>query len=506
MIKKLKADKAMKTRSLKEDSNKDRHSQLNLIFLAFIMMLSLGLNLWNNNFPLYYHADEAKKVFFIQHATQDFKHPIFMLQIVSLFKEIFGDSDIILLGRRLSAVFGTLIVLLSYLISKRTLGPKYALFVSLATALSPIMVIHAHYLKEDVFATCFMLLSIYLLLELIRQENKYNVIFFGIATGLACSAQYKAFLLLALYLFCPFIVPSLINEKKKFFHKLFLVYLITLITFCVVNWPIFLDPSVFINGLYYETNHIIEGHDVNFYAIPHFFSFHLFNSIIPGITLPLTLLALAGIFFALIKWKSALWQDKILIAYGALIYFTAEFSPNKPFPDFMRYMIPVTPVLLYFACALMQKIESSIHSSKRLCITCFMVLALMPSVYDTALLDYYLVRDTRGKLEVWLAASGEKVICEKYAKTRTTLSQEDISLAEVDLEKAEQHHFNYLVASSFYYDRILRGGLLDGQPQEVYQAYNRYQRLFKLPFVEIKPAFKSFAFSNPTIRIIKLGH
>jgi 4-amino-4-deoxy-L-arabinose transferase-like glycosyltransferase len=213
MIKKLKAENAVKTRSLKEDSNKDRHSQLNLIFLAFIMMLSFGLNLWNNNFPLYYHADEAKKVFFIQHATHDFKHPILMLQIVSLFKEFFGDTDIILLGRGLSAVFGTLIVFLSYLISKRTLGSKYALFVSLAIALSPIMVIHSHYLKEDIIATFFIFLSVYFLLEFIRQENNYNVFLFGIATGLACSAQYKACLLLVLYLVCPLIIPSLIKAK-----------------------------------------------------------------------------------------------------------------------------------------------------------------------------------------------------------------------------------------------------------------------------------------------------
>ena len=506
IIKKIKAAEAVQTRSLKEDSVKDQHPQLNLILLAFIMVLSLGLNLWNNNFPIYYHLDEAKKVFFIQHAVQDFNHPILMLQIVRVFKTIFGNIDIILLGRGLSAVFGMLIVLLSYLISKRTLGSKYALFVSLATALSPIMVIHSHYLKEDVFATCFMLLSIYSLLEFIRQENKYNVILLGISTGLACSAQYKAFLLLALYLFCPFIVPSLINAKKDYFKKLLLVYSLAFITFCMVNWPIFLNSNIFIKGLLFETHHVIEGHDVKFYPIAHFFSFHLFNSIIPGITLPLALLALACIVFTLARWKSALWQDKVLIAYVALFYFSAEFSPLKPYPDFMRYMIPIVPVLLYFACALMQKAESSINSKRNLCITCLMSLALLPSFHDTVLLDYYLVRDTRVKLEEWLATSGEKVLCERYAKTRTTLSQKDISLAEVDIEKAKRHHFTYLVASSFYYDRFYKGALLEGEPQRVYQYYERYQELFNRPYVEIKPAFKSFAFSNPTIRIIKLSY
>src|SRR5262245_31740072 len=52
------------------------------LLLIAIVASSLALNLTNIGFPLGYHYDEPKKVGFVQTSTQDFQHPILMLQIV----------------------------------------------------------------------------------------------------------------------------------------------------------------------------------------------------------------------------------------------------------------------------------------------------------------------------------------------------------------------------------------------------------------------------------------
>ena len=39
----------------------------------------------------------------------------------------------------------------------------------------------------------------------------------------------------------------------------------------------------------------------------------------------------------------------------------------------------------------------------------------------------------------------------------------------------------------------------------VYERHEKYEELFAYPTVEIKPAYHSFAFSNPTIRIVDIG-
>lgn len=44
-----------------------------------------------------------------------------------------------------------------------------------------------------------------------------------------------------------------------------------------------------------------------------------------------------------------------------------------------------------------------------------------------------------------------------------------------------------------------------GQSDKVYAMSRGYRELFKHPYTEIKPPYKSYAFSNPTIRIVDIS-
>jgi hypothetical protein len=76
----------------------------------------------------------------------------------------------------------------------------------------------------------------------------------------------------------------------------------------------------------------------------------------------------------------------------------------------------------------------------------------------------------------------------------------------VELDPAEWRAkgVDYLVASSFMYDRYTTGAKLRNRRPEIYRTHERYTELFTLPYVEFAPAYRTFAFSNPVIRIIDL--
>jgi len=481
--------------------------------LLLILVLSLFLNLWNNHFPPGYHSDEVGKVMFVQGEKMwNFCHPILMVYVVKAAKAVFGLDEawsIFLAGRTMSAVFGMLIVFLSYLIARDALGRKYALFTSLAVAISPIMVVHAHYFKEDMIGTFFMLLCLLLFLRFIRSPSFRSACLLGVSTGLACSSQYKAMLLFVLYLVSPLIVPSAIRGAKAYYKKILLVVGVALVVFGAVNWSLFTSLDYFKAGVSFEASHVLAGHDVKIWAPEFFFTFHLLRSIVPGITPLLALLACGYILIAFFRWKDVPWQERVLISYVFLFYFASEAIPLKPFPDFMRYMIPIVPVLLYFVCALFKKLETGRFRLRASLVAGLLVLALLPVLRETILLDHYLVRDTRAELVSWLIGKNDRFLSDEY--TTDNLWREDLPVirrAEVItdeyIERARREGGTYALASSFSYERYLLGGMLSGQHPRVYGFYKNYTDLFKKPYIEIKPAFKSFAFSNPTIRIIEL--
>jgi guanyl-specific ribonuclease Sa len=135
----------------------------------------------------------------------------------------------------------------------------------------------------------------------------------------------------------------------------------------------------------------------------------------------------------------------------------------------------------------------------------------------TLRLNYYLNKDTRAKTETWIKASGEKAIFENYssvlserAAKKSKLASSSFyqyagCLAELDLATIKNQKVRYLASSSFMYDRYFLGNKLKNQHKRIYKYYREYQSLFSYPFIEVKPAYKSFAFSNPTIRIIDIN-
>jgi len=202
-------------------------------------MISLVFNLYSNDFELGYHADEYKKVKSILTNTQEFKHPLLMLQVVRLANRVFdvdSRTDIVILGRTTTAIFGSLIVSLIYKISKRRLSEAYALGAALLTAVSPGLVIHSHYFKEDIVMTFGIFLSIHFFFEFcdnlpgteesgkqtpsneFRKKYWQLIALWGVSIGLACSAKYTALMIVPVYMIIPLLIPHL--KRRVYFSGL----------------------------------------------------------------------------------------------------------------------------------------------------------------------------------------------------------------------------------------------------------------------------------------------
>jgi hypothetical protein len=120
--------------------------------------------------------------------------------------------------------------------------------------------------------------------------------------------------------------------------------------------------------------------------------------------------------------------------------------------------------------------------------------------WQTGHLVYYFNKDTRQQSMAWASLQGKQVKGESYTKVARDIRSIDM----LDIQKEKAEGVNYLMVSSLMYGRYEFVSKLKYTPEEIKKINEVYQLLFQQPYVEIQPAYKSFAFSNPTIRIIDI--
>lgn len=481
--------------------NTRRHKLLPFFFLSCLFVFSLLLNLKNNHFRLGLHLDEPVKVQSIQSGQHKFEHPMFLLDFVRGTNHFFkfrSPQQVAVLGRSCMAVAGAAAVLFCYFLFRMRAGLGDALIICFGIAVSPILVIHTHYLKEDILLLANCLLCLLIFFKWVDKPSYAKASLFGVAMGLAFSTHYKAGLLVIFYLLAPLVIPSL-NKKLYFKHGL-LAFAAAFCVFAFMDKDLFTNLNVFISGFRHELGHAVEGHDVNIYPIPSLFCFHLIKSLIPGMTLWVAALSVFFMAGALRRWKELDWRDRVLILYVFIFYFVVEISPLKPFPDYMRYVIPVVPILIYFSYQTLLKIIRQFQIGNSVKAIMIAVWILIPFSV-TARLVYYLDKDTREEAIQWLIKQKQPAVYESSAGMFPYVK----SVADLNIEEERQKGTVYFVASSFKYDRFFLPHLLIQKDEKNHARKQQYKRLFhNYTVIEFKPHFKSFAFSNPTIRIIDI--
>ena len=352
--------------------------------LLLIIICGLVLRIIGSTYGLPYFpgGDEYNKVYTalnMEHDffIHDFRHPSFLYNsLYILFKLFapfrpflekslpFGDIFIteyvfyLWLARCWMALLGSITIYLVYLLGKKVKDDFTGLFAALFFAITPLMVVSAHYTKEDtplVFGVCLALIAI---MNLSEKKQTKDYIFAGLACGLAFGIKFQGAALFLLVVFVHFLPENLsritekgfLKERLSWVHlkKLGISFFSFLAAFLLSSPVLLLNFVKLIDGIKFQVNYIATGHhdQIAISALEYFFSFYLIKSIIPGLTLFVFIFSVVGAWFL---YKEEKRKTFILLLWCVGYYLLAEISLAKPYPFYSRYILPIIPVLCLFA-------------------------------------------------------------------------------------------------------------------------------------------------------------
>jgi hypothetical protein len=473
---------------------------------TLIVLAALTLFCLNNDFQLGLHFDELSKMAAIVQGQSYYRHPLFMTEMTRFAVWLLGVADLqgtVEVGRTLSAIAATVAVAALFRLILRRSGELTAIVVTFAAMTTPLLAVHAHYLKEDVWLLCFCALAMLCFRRLVDQTNPPRIVLFGLCIGFAISSKaIGAFLIPAVALA---ILLQAAPVRRRLLIPVTLAGAVAVAVVPLVNLRMLFDYQRAWTELSAEIYHGAAGGNWDRVAFPA--GYHLTHSIWQGAGPVLLMLGILGLALSLLRWRQAEPTDRLMTVYALIYYGLIEGSPLTPWPDVGRYAVPLIVPIAYFAGCTIQS-AGNWFASRELPkfvspVTFTMtVLALVPTALVGVRLVAELKVDTRLIAEKMLTGKEAVLISERFG---TPIGDQVRSLAMLDPQRIDPR-IRYLLASSFLYDRFEIGASVGGaRNAEAKQIWAQYQAIFALPYCEIRPRFMSYGFSNPIIRIIDLN-
>ncbi len=468
-----------------------RPAALTVASLAAIVGISLALGFYNYDFLYGAHADEPMKVALVVDKPHNYFHPpllIVLARLVAWFGSASSDLERLWAGRFVSVMAMAAGSALFYLVLKRYADSLQAFIWSCVFATSPAIAVHAHFFKEDallVFAIC---LGLHALARLAERMDLRNLVYFGIALGLAPSAKYV----------------GLLNSVGLFAFALWhcrpgtrgaaIVVVSALATMLAVLLASLASESGtglgdVLAGLARELKHAEDGHDLKEWFWAGYGLTHLRHHLLAGITAMTFLIGLGAICLALARDRN---RQVAAFAAGALIWlFLLELSPLKIVGQ-MRYVLPV---VIYFLLAAGIASSCSVASRSRAGAMALALVALTVTAHAgiSYVRNMNPSRDTRTKAVEFLTASGTVNFVSDYPIGYPVAQTWDYrTLASHD----------YLLSLRF--ERYLRGGELRRQDAQVYALASMYHCLNGYVVATFSQLYGDYGFVAPTVKIYDL--
>ncbi|AKM78652.1 TPA: phospholipid carrier-dependent glycosyltransferase [Candidatus Wolfebacteria bacterium] len=134
-----------------------------------------------------------------------------------------NDADQIIQWSRLGPMLLTILLsLLVFFWSRSLMGSWWALIPTTLTAFSPSILAHGHYVTTDIGASLGFILAIYYFGRFMMHSTKKNLVYAGIAYGIAQLLKFSAILLIPLFVFLivVFIFVKAFNHRVSLLAKL----------------------------------------------------------------------------------------------------------------------------------------------------------------------------------------------------------------------------------------------------------------------------------------------
>ena len=341
-----------------------------------------------------------------------FVYGSFPLNLVKVLGELFGlksYDQIYIVGRFLTILLDTFIILLIYLISTKIFNPKIGLISAFFYSIYVLPIQLAHFYTVDPFLNFFIILTFYLLI-LLKNKSKIflKIILLSLVFGIAIACKISA-----IY-FLPIIFIFFIYY---FFQKPFIFLLSVIIFVFFTSFSLRLNqPQIFSSGNILNWNlnpqfveNILElkSYDNNpFYppaiqwlkTIP--LLFPLKNIFFWGLGLPLGLVFISSIIFSVYFLVKKQFSKKFYLSVILFwIVFLIIFQGLQPVTT-MRYFLPIYPFIAIISGFFVSKIlKNTKLSSKRLFL---IVLILLVFIYPLSFISIYFKDHSRVSASKWI--------------------------------------------------------------------------------------------------------
>ena len=363
-----------------------------VLVVSLLLAVALGLRLygvdWDQGFL--FHPDERAiymKVWDLDFPANDLgillnadqspwnprwfpygSYPLYQLKgfqyLLSPFLE-FEFGDLRLVGRALSALADTATVLVVLLLGARIFGFRAGLLGAILVAFSVIHIQLSHFYTVETFFTLFIALSLLFLLRVLERGRLRDSALAGVFVGLALATKVSAVPVLAAvgvaYLMSAFSAEGwrlvIQMPSRRRLLRIGLAGTVTLgvagLAFLVAAPFAILDWDTFLGDVVYQGQMVVRELDLPYTrqyenTVQHWYQLRQLSTW--GLGLPLGLVALGGLLFAL----ATLWRGRhkgvLLLLAWVLPYLliTGSFEVK-----FLRYLLPVIPFLVLLGAHLL---------------------------------------------------------------------------------------------------------------------------------------------------------
>lgn len=486
-----------------------------------VCIVSLGASLrfyaLDFGFPFYHHPDEGPKGQIVARMIENhsfhphyFLHPTLLLYLSRTLSLAAASLDLaldpvhqaVLAGRIVSALAGSLSVMILFLLGRRLISSPGGLLAAAILAVSPLHVTCSRYMKEDVLCIFFALAALHAAVIAVQEGRGRWLIGAGALAGLSAASKYTGALTVLFVLIVP-ILPLGAGLSRRVRFAALMVAPLGFLAGCPYA---VIAASDFTRHFLKERSHMEEGHHgIVIDAWSQWWTYHLSRSIAPGIGVITTAAALFGLGLVVARQRAV----GLLILAGALLfYLPAEWVRAKPPPQPERYVLGALPFLALAAAYAVREIGAL--GRRHVLGGAFVFAVTLIPAWRSIELARDIQPDTRVRMREWITmnlAGSSILIDASYSPrlegvpVRVTLSKASKHPNKFTRQRLLESGNEYLLVNGFSYDRYFN------EPRTNELMKKRFSRIFEA--FELVKEFSapsgSYGFHNPVMRLYRIN-
>ncbi len=338
-----------------------------VVFAAAVRLI--GLDFDDRHF---FHPDERRIAFAVEelsfkplqlnpHFFAYGSFPFYVTRAVTsllgLFDARLGHYDnVILTGRAVSAVIGTLTVILLVFFGARLYNRSVGLLAGFLLGACVLHVQNSHYMTSDVFLTFLVTLALYFLIGVVQRGWTRDYVYAGITIGLATATKFSALPLLA-----PLGVACLVRVAREgrvlsIIAKGLLTLACIALAFAAGQPYALLDFANYYHDVEEQSRMVRNAgllpYTNQYIGVPKY-GYDLRELVLWGMAPPLGLVAIwatASRLVGALRERSA--TDLVLLAWVVPFFLITGWFDVK----FVRYLLPIYPIMILWASAWLWRI------------------------------------------------------------------------------------------------------------------------------------------------------